>query len=253
MLLKSATTPFRATLAMTLLAVLASCGAPKMVPQGSINDPNEARNRKVHTFNTSFDKQVLRPVAVAYSNGTPDDMERAVENFADNFAVPRTVVNQILQGRIDRAAKNTVRFAVNTLLGFGGLGDPATDLGLPADESDFGETLHVWGVAEGPYKESYFTGPSTRRDSLGGMVDLFTNPLSYVVPKPEKYLGTAAGISAKVAKRGRYADTVDSLLYESADSYAAARSIYLQNRRFELGSVEQGGAADPYALDTEGF
>ena len=35
--------------------------------------------------------------------------------------------------------------------------------------------------------------------------------------------------------RGNYSDTIDSILYESADSYAQSRLIYLQNRRFELG------------------
>ena len=47
--------------------------------------------------------------------------------------------------------------------------------------------------------------------------------------------------------------SVDSILYESADSYAQARLIYLQNRRFELGIEDPGAEIDPFALDTEGF
>jgi phospholipid-binding lipoprotein MlaA len=42
---------------------------------------------------------------------------------------------------------------------------------------------------------------------------------------------------------------VDSLVYESAASYAQARLLYLQNRRFQLG---QGGGAAGAASD-DGF
>jgi phospholipid-binding lipoprotein MlaA len=42
-------------------------------------------------------------------------------------------------------------------------------------------------------------------------------------------------------------------LYESADSYAQLRLIYLQNRRHELGEEAPGEEIDPLALDTEGF
>jgi phospholipid-binding lipoprotein MlaA len=37
-------------------------------------------------------------------------------------------------------------------------------------------------------------------------------------------------------------DTIDSTLYESEDSYAISRSVYLQNRRFFL----EGGATTDY-------
>jgi phospholipid-binding lipoprotein MlaA len=50
-----------------------------------------------------------------------------------------------------------------------------------------------------------------------------------------------------VIDRGRYVETVDSILYESADSYAQARLLYLQNRRYALGqTVEDSNSDDPY-------
>ena len=60
-------------------------------------------------------------------------------------------------------------------------------------------------------------------------------------------------MTSSLSDRGRYAETIDSVLYESADSYAQARLIYLQNRRFELGDEGSGDEIDPFALDTEGF
>jgi phospholipid-binding lipoprotein MlaA len=85
------------------------------------------------------------------------------------------------------------------------------------------------------------------------VVDLFTNPLRYTLDAPEENYGTGAAVASRLGDRGRYSDTVDSILYESADSYAQARLIYLQNRRFELGDETSGPEIDPFALDTEGF
>ena len=49
-----------------------------------------------------------------------------------------------------------------------------------------------------------------------------------------------------MGERGRFSDTVDSIRYESADSYAQARLIYLQNRRFELARDDEDAFLDLY-------
>ncbi len=56
---------------------------------------------------------------------------------------------------------------------------------------------------------------------------------------------TAAGIAGRVAKIDQAGDVIGDVLSESADSYAQARLIYLQNRRFELG-VDDSADVDPY-------
>jgi phospholipid-binding lipoprotein MlaA len=226
--------------------------APGEAPDG-IFDPQEASNRRVHEFNKSLDRAIVRPVGVSYVEVVPEDVVTVVGNFADNLGTPSSVVNQLLQLDLLGATKNTLRFAINTTLGMGGLADVATELGLERDESDFGETLYVWGVPEGSYLELPLLGPSTERDATGKFVDLFTNPLEYVIPTPERYYGTGMRVAARVGDRGRYADLVDSLLYESADSYAQARMLYLQNRRFELGEVVEDTYITPDSIDTEGF
>jgi phospholipid-binding lipoprotein MlaA len=236
------------------LALVSACAAPDQnaVSRDGIYDPNEAGNRKVHAFNRKLDQAVLRPAGRGYSNAVPDELEDTVGNFATNLAQPSVVVNSLLQGDFRGAGLSTVRFLTNTVLGFGGLVDAATEFDVPQHNTDFGETLYVWGVAEGPYVEMPVAGPATRRDAVGRIVDLFTNPLTYRLPNPEKYYATGAKLASRLGDRGRYSDTVDSILYESADSYAQARLIYLQNRRFELGySVGTGGAEgdDPYSDD----
>ncbi len=230
------------------LAVLSACGAPDpAVTRTTPFDPYEAENRRMHQFNRSIDTAVVGPAGKGYSRAIPDDIETVVSNFAANLALPAAIVNNILQGNGKGASEDFYRLVVNTTIGLGGLFDTATDLNMPAKSgADFGQTLKVWGVHEGPYLELPLLGPSTTRAAVGKTVDLFTNPLSYVLPSPEKYYGTAASVSSGLSNRGRYADTIDSILYESADSYAAARSIYLQNRRFKVGNTDGEGYLDPY-------
>lgn len=228
---------------LALAALLAGC-SPAPIPTG-IDDPNEARNREVHAFNKQVDRNLVRPVSQAYGTVVPGPVRRGFSNFSANADMPRMVVNNVLQGRAEDAIHNTFRFLVNTTFGIGGLLDPATDMGLAERETDFGETLHVWGMAEGPYREVPVFGPSTRRDSLGSIVDLVLNPLSYELPDDERLALTGLGVASELDERYRFTSTYDSILYESADSYAQARLAYLQNRRFELGGSVADVSGDP--------
>lgn len=234
-------------LGFVVMAGLSACSTPGPggAPDG-IHDPYEKTNRANHQFNLALDRGLVRPAGKGYSGIVPDPVEDTVSNFASNLALPGTVVNNVLQGDLKGAWRNSFRFVFNTVFGIGGLGDPASEVGIDAKDTDFGATLHVWGVPEGAYVELPLLGPSTERAAVGKIVDLFTNPLSYTLPSPEKYYGTAAGVLSKLGDRGRYSDTIDSILYESADSYAQSRLIYLQNRRFELGSDDGSAYVDPY-------
>ncbi|MFM2388819.1 MAG: hypothetical protein RLZZ437_374 [Pseudomonadota bacterium] len=227
--------------------LLAGCAAGT-VPQGDFNDPNEGANRAVHAFNKGVDTVVLRPVSRVYGAVVPAPVRTGVNNFAENLEGPGDVVNNILQGRIDKAGENTLRFAVNTTMGIGGLFDAATWLGLPEGDTDFGETLHIWGAGEGAYVELPVRGPSTTRDATGQVVDLFLNPFSYVLKPAHAEVATGAEALSIIGDRYRFGETVDSVLYDSADSYAQARLLYLQNRRFELGQEAGNDDAflDPY-------
>lgn len=237
--------------ALGLTVLVTACG-PAAIPSG-INDPYEAQNRRVHQENIAVDRAFLKPSSSAYG-GIPAPVRHGVAHFADTVDTPRMVVNSLLQGRPDDAIHSTLRFVVNATIGVAGLLDPATEIGLERRDTDFGETLHVWGVPEGDYQELPVIGPSTERDTLGTVVDFALNPLGYVLPSPEKYATTVAGGLSKLGDRYTYGSTVDSILYESADSYAQARTLYLQNRRYELrrfGAGADDEYLDPYA-DTAG-
>lgn len=235
---------------LIVLPILAGCSVAP--PGGGVHDPYEGVNRRVHAFNKSVDQAVLRPLGRTVAEA-PSGTTQPIVNFSDNAGLPGTVVNNLLQGDIGGAAANTVRFVLNTTVGVLGLADPAGAIGLREVETDFGETLAVWGVPEGAYLELPGFGPSTERDAAGRLVDFVIDPLDRLdgVPEVVRNLSLPTKIAEQVIERGTYGDTLDEVLYGSADSYAQARLIYLQNRRFELGetpaATDESYYFDPYA------
>lgn len=236
--------PPRALAALLLAALVAGCAAAP--PVDGINDPFEAQNRQAHAFNRGLDRIVLRPTSNAYGTIVPEPVRDGVGNFAGNLNQPGTFLNHVLQGRVEDAGHTFFRFAINTTLGIGGIFDPATSIGLPARKTDFGETLHAWGAGEGAYLEVPFVGPTTGRDFTGQIVDVLMNPTMLVAQGDEATVAFGARLASRFGDRYRYSDFVDSVLYKSADSYAQARLLYLQNRRFQLGQQDEADVYDPY-------
>jgi phospholipid-binding lipoprotein MlaA len=236
----AATGVARVALAAFLACVLTACAGKTPAPD-EINDPFEQTNRRIHAFNKEVDRNLLRPVSRGFGAVTPEPAKRVIGNLADTLDLPGDIVNNVLQLNIDDAATNTLRLATNLTMGVGGIFDAATALGLPTATTDFGETLFVWGVGEGPFLEVPFTGPTTLRDGFGTLVDLVTNPVSNALPTREGRAVNAVKLLSRVRDRDRFAATFDSVLYDSADSYAQSRLLRLQSRRFQLGQAD--GAA----------
>lgn len=224
---------------------MAACASPPQT--GSVYDPYEQTNRQVHAFNKGLDTVVFGGGEDGADSGSflHPDVSGAIINFADNAGGPGMVLNGLLQGDIPSAWTNGFRFVLNSTVGLFGFLDPADAIGLPEVETDFAHTMTIWGVQEGAYLELPFLGPSTERDLLGRVVDSVIDPLDrFGFPVQVDY-GTVARLAGQGLKRNQYGDTIDSVLYDSADSYTQTRLIYLQNRRFELGIVDVD-AVDPY-------
>lgn len=235
--------PARAAGALVAAVLLFSgCTAPE--PGAEFNDPFEAQNRAVHETNVTLDRAVFGGGKPDRKPLLPQPVAEGLANFSDNLGMPATVLNDLLQGRPDPAVRNAARFVMNTTAGIGGLFDPATAVGLYADDTDFGETLHVWGAPEGAFLVLPLAGPTTERDLAGRIVDFVIDPLHGAFPEAEKYYVAAAALGGKVADRQRYGDVIDDILYNSADSYAQMRLMYLQNRHYELGVEAE--VFDPY-------
>lgn len=233
-------------------AFLGACAAPQVGTQ--IDDPFEVANRATHAENLVLDQQFVRPLSNAYGTSVPGPVQKGIAHAADNLSTPSDVLNNLLQVRPGQAAQNTARFLVNSTVGVLGLFDVASAIGIPEAPTDFGETLYYWRVPEGSYAVLPLVGPSTSRHAAGRFVDLALNPIRGALPAPESTVGTVFGVADAFGTRYRNAELIDSVLYESADSYAQARLLYLQNRRFQLrGSEVDADYFDPYEDSHEDF
>jgi len=213
-----------ACLVIALLAVLRA--APVRAEED--NDPWEGFNRAMFSFNDGLDRWVLEPVAKGYDFVTPDPLEQCISNFFQNLRVPIQSVNGFLQGKPVNGASDIGRFTVNTTIGLAGFLDPATYFGLVKHEEDFGQTLGVWGVPNGPYLVIPALGPSTVRDTGGLVVDSMMHPGWY-------YLDAAVTVGSRVFDtinaRALVLDDVQNARNAALDFYSFVRNGYLQRRR----------------------
>lgn len=209
-------------------------------------DPLEGFNRTVWAVNRGADQVVVKPVTQVYRAVTPKPARDGVRNFFANVAEPFSFINNVLQGRIDRAMRNLGRFAVNTTAGIGGLFDHARRVGIQPASEDFGQTLAAWGANGGPYLVLPLLGPSTLRDGVGTGVAQFADPYRVCLSECGLPKGVPLAMTATqvISVRDGLIETgADSFLESSLDPYAAARSAYLQRRRAEILNQEGDDAA----------
>jgi phospholipid-binding lipoprotein MlaA len=197
-------------------------------------DPWEGFNRKMFAVNDTMDSVFIVPAAKAYRAVTHKKQRKGIRNFLANARMPIILVNDLLQGEVDRAGETLGRFVINSTIGFGGMGDPAERLGIPQHSEDFGQTLATWGVGSGPYVVLPFFGPSTVRDGFGAAVDTGIDPVFWIRTDPAKYTRySRAGMTA-LSVREPLIEPLNDIKLNSLDYYASVRSFYLQSRKREI-------------------
>lgn len=217
----------RCLLAGLLLGLASGCAhRPTYDPA----DPLEPLNRRIFAFNNGVDRYVARPVAQAYVDTVPAPVRRGIGNFLSNLTYPIVIVNSLLQLKLKQAAHDTGRFLFNTVVGLGGVLDPASDIGLTRNNEDFGQTLGHWGVGEGWFLMLPFLGPSTNRDFVGFIADGFTNPTFYVGgPYRDEVRASLLALEVIEIRAGLLG--TEQLLEQQFDPYVFLRSAYLERRR----------------------
>ena len=191
-------------------------------------DPLESFNRAMFNFNRRVDRFVLKPVARVWNFVVPELAQQSLANAFDNIAMPRRLINSLLQLKAEGAGRELARFFLNTSMGVGGFFDVATELGIPRSEEDTGQTLGYYGVGPGPYLILPFLPPLTVRDAFGFAADAAMQPISYVAPF-EASVGMRGG--QVVNDRSLNLETFEEFEQVTFDLYSATRNAYLQRRQ----------------------
>lgn len=226
-------------------------------PNDLIADPYADTNRYVHQVNKEIDILVLKPASETYDLLTPALAKHMISNEVRHLQLPGIFVNRVLQGEAEEAAAVLTRFGVNTLMGAGGLLDPATEFGLPYEPTDFGATLASWGAGEGVYHELPLLGPSTTRHAVGRVVDFLLDPVSLATGGvvSSGFINVPGAITTArtpvtvVNVRHENAQFINQVLYESEDSYITARTGYVQARRRQVSGGETDADELPNIFD----
>ena len=208
------------------LALLQGCASG---PGTIADDPFEPFNRGVFRFNEGLDRAVLKPVATAYRDVTPQPVRNSVNNFFENVSDLWSAANSLLQAKPREAVDSLGRFTVNTLLGVGGLFDIAGNkLNIPKHKEDFGQTLGTWGMDTGPYLVLPVFGSSSVRDAIGLFVDSQGNLVTQMGNVPARNSLTGLRL---VDARANFLNAGNLMEAVALDKYTFSRDVYLHRRQ----------------------
>jgi len=204
-----------------------------------IHDPWEPMNRNIYAFNAGFDQYFMLPVTNVYETVLPSPVLTGVDNVIENAnEIPR-LINCLLQGKFEKSAITTTRFMINTTFGLLGVFDWASeDEGLQRQDEDFGQTLGVWGVGNGPYFVMPIMGPSNVRDTIGFGGDFLL--LLMEMRMAYKVLGvknTSTVAYTELAIRALNRRSQTSFRYYETGSpfeYELVRFIYTKKRELDI-------------------
>ena len=192
-------------------------------------DPLENFNRAIYKFNDVADGAIIKPVSKGYKNIAPKFVVKGVNNFFNNIRDVVTVINELLQGKIEYATNSTGRILVNSTIGLLGFIDVHSISGGERRKEDFGQTLGYWGVGPGAYLVLPFVGPSTTRDAVGFVTDtLVFDPISYINNVRGR---NQVRILQFIDARTELLNASSIMDEASLDPYAFQRDAYLQYRK----------------------
>jgi len=191
-------------------------------------DPFKNLNEKTHNLNQGLDESIATPIAKVYRKVTPDFLEVGVTNFTDNIEDINIALNNLLQAKIKNGLSDILRFTINSTIGLLGFFDVASSMGFQKHSEDFGQTLAVWGVSDGPYIVLPILGPSSLRDTLARIPEAFMTPLLLIDHHRTGYELTAIDL---LEKRARYLG-LESIVI--GDEYLFYRDAYFQSREFDI-------------------
>jgi phospholipid-binding lipoprotein MlaA len=220
-------------LLMFSVILMTGCASTQQNERVAKIDPFEPMNRAVFSFNEVADDYVIKPIAQAYKFVLPEFVRTGVTNFFSNINDVLIAANNLLQGKPDNAANDIGRFLINSTIGILGLFDVATDMGLDKNKEDFGQTLGVWGLPDGPYVVLPFFGASNVRDTVGFVVDIETDFILNTdkLNKDQKIGSTVLRV---VNRRAELLDASQLLEDAAFDKYSFMRDGYLQRRRNQI-------------------
>lgn len=211
-------------------------------------DPLESGNRVIDSFNNGLDKITLKPLAKGYRAVSNKPVRTMVSNFFDNATYMNTVLNDFLQGKGKQGFSDFARFVINSTVGFVGLADVASSMGLEKHQEDLGQTLATWGFDQGAYLVYPFYGPNSLRNTPDFVTATATDALFWAAFTLAPSITIPVTVLKYIDKRSRLEDAANMRDELALDAYVFTREAWRQNRQYLIFDghppVEETDSAD---------
>ena len=186
-------------------------------------DKWENFNRKIFNFNLFLNKYAIRPVHVLWSSLLPEYGIERIQSATNNIEYPIRLVSSLLQRDFETSKKETIRFFTNTIIGLGGLYDPAKKLfHIEQSSENMEQALAGCKMKTGPYMVLPVISSTTLRGVLGRILDTALNPGSYIATPVLAIV--KAGLT--VNKTSLMQPIIKMVESTYADPYDIAKKIY---------------------------
>lgn len=144
-------------------------------------DKYENINRKIYNFNLGLNKYLIRPIHILWASLIPQYGMDRIYSATQNIEYPIRLVSSLLQKDFETSKAETVRFFTNTILGLGGMFDPAKHIfKLEQSKENMEQALSGCKMKSGPYFVLPVLSFVNARGILGKILDTALNPGSYI-------------------------------------------------------------------------
>ena len=144
-------------------------------------DKFEHLNRKLFNFNLGLNKYALKPIHILWASIMPQYAMDRIHSATQNIEYPIRLVSSLLQKDFETSKSETIRFFTNTILGLGGMYDPAKRLfKLEQSKENMEQALSSCNMKSGPYFVMPVLSFVSVRGLFGKLLDVVFNPGSYI-------------------------------------------------------------------------
>ncbi len=169
---------------------------------------------------------IAKPINHVYCSILPRPLILGIDNAVDNSEYPIRFFASLFRGEGGCAWDETKRFFVNTVLGVGGLFDPAKNwFGIFSTDASLSGTFAAWGIPKGQSLILPFVPRANVRDCVGYALDQGLDPKTWVdILFPTGiWIGWSATLWPNYLATGF--DPWNAHVKASSDPYAAYRQM----------------------------
>lgn len=200
------------------------------------DDKWENINRKLFNFNLGLNKYAIRPIHILWSSIMPEYGMDRIKGITNNIEYPIRLVSSLLQRDFETSKNETIRFFTNTVIGLGGMFDPAKHFfNIEQSNENMEQALAGCKMKSGQYFVLPVLSFVNFRGLLGKLLDTALNPGSYIATPVLAIV--KAGLT--VNKTSYMQPLIKMVESTYADPYEIAKKIFGIDSFIKCGNLDR--------------